>query len=150
MPLEDCTDEPHLPLKRLFSEHCGMNGTSVHLKKRLEGSSLQSPYDPDASFGHKGSGYSVHVTETCGNDGKPEIITDYEVHGAARSDMGKAVDVIERLDTAGLKPDTLFADGGYPSAVCIEDRRQGYRAPWLPSTAAGSATMSSAGTSCRL
>jgi hypothetical protein len=112
---EDCTDEPYLLLKRLFSEHCGINGTSVHLKKRLEGSSLQSPYDPDASFGHKGSGYSVHVTETCGNDGRSEIITDYEVHGSARSDMGKALDVIERLDTAGLKPDTLFADGGYPS-----------------------------------
>lgn len=112
---EDCTDEPYLLLKRLFSEHCGINGTSVHLKKRLEGASLQSPYDPDASFGHKGSGYSVHVTETCGNDGRSEIITDYEVHGSARSDMGKALDVIERLDTAGLKPDTLFADGGYPS-----------------------------------
>ena len=112
----DCTDEPYLLLKRLFSEHCGIDGTSgVHLKKRTEGPSLQSPYDPDASFGHKGAGYSVHITETCNNDGRPEIITDYEVHGAARSDMGKALDVIERLDSAGLKPDTLFADGGYPS-----------------------------------
>jgi hypothetical protein len=27
--------------------------------------------------------------------------------------MGKALSVIERLD--GCKPDTLFADGGYPS-----------------------------------
>jgi Transposase DDE domain len=76
---------------------------------------LQSPYDPDASYGHKGSGYSLHITETCNNDGKTEIITDYEVHGAARSDIGKALSVIERLDAAGLKPDTLFADGGYPS-----------------------------------
>jgi transposase len=112
----DCTDEPYLLLKRLFSEHCGIDGASeVHLKKRTEGPSLQSPYDPDASFGHKGAGYSVHITETCNNEGRPEIITDYEVHGCARSDMGKALDVIERLDSAGLKPDTLFADGGYPS-----------------------------------
>lgn len=113
---EGCNDEPYLLLKRLFSEQCGIDGTSgVHLKKRTGGPSLQSPYDPDASFGHKGAGYSVHITETCNNDGKSEIITDYEVHGSARSDMGKALDVIERLDNAGLKPETLFADGGYPS-----------------------------------
>lgn len=37
------------------------------------------------------------------------------MHGSARSDIGKALDVIERLDSAGLKPETLFADGGYPS-----------------------------------
>jgi hypothetical protein len=49
------------------------------------------------------------------NSEKTEIITDYEVHGAARSDIGKALSVIERLDAAGLKPETLFADGGYPS-----------------------------------
>lgn len=73
------------------------------------------PFDPDASYGHKGPGYSAHLAETCNNDGKQEIITDYEVHGAARSDIGKALSVIERLDTAGHKPDTLFADGGYPS-----------------------------------
>jgi hypothetical protein len=54
------------------------------------------------------------VTETCNND-KAEIITDYEVHGAARSDIGKALPSIERLDAAGCKPETLFADGGYPS-----------------------------------
>jgi hypothetical protein len=54
------------------------------------------------------------MAETC-NNSKTEIITDYEVHGAARSDIGKALSVIERLDAAGLKPETLFADGGYPS-----------------------------------
>ena len=35
--------------------------------------------------------------------------------GAARSDIGKALPVIERLEAAGLKPEALFADGGYPS-----------------------------------
>ena len=37
------------------------------------------------------------------------------MHGAARSDIGKALPVVERLDAAGLKPETLFTDGGYPS-----------------------------------
>ena len=89
--------------------------SKVQVKKKSEGATLQSPYDPDASCGHKGPGYSLHITETCNNAGKTEIITDYEVHGAARSDIGKALPVIERLDAAGLKPETLFADGGYPS-----------------------------------
>ena len=43
------------------------------------------------------------------------MITDYEVHGAARSDKGKALPAIERLSASGLKPEVLFADGGYPS-----------------------------------
>lgn len=37
-----------------------------------------------------------------------EIITDYEVHGVARSDMGKAPDVLDRLEDAGLKPEKLL------------------------------------------
>jgi hypothetical protein len=110
-------------LHRLFSEQCEFtNGhfsdeqsSKIQVKKKSEGETLQSPYDPDASYGHKGAGYSVHITETCNNSEKTEIITDYEVHGAARSDIGKALSVIERLDAAGLKPETLFADGGYPS-----------------------------------
>lgn len=115
--------EPYQLLNRLFSEQCEFtNGdlsdeqsSKIQVKKQSEGETLQSPYDPDASYGHKGAGYSVHITETCNNSEKTEIITDYEVHGAARSDIGKAVSVIERLEAAGLKPETLFADGGYPS-----------------------------------
>jgi hypothetical protein len=117
------TSEPYQLLQRLFCEQCeltnaplsGEQSSKIQLKKKTEGETLQSPYDPDASYGHKGTGYSVHITETCNNLEKTEIITDYEVHGAARSDMGKALSVIDRLNTGGLKPETLFADGGYPS-----------------------------------
>jgi len=118
---EITSSEPYQLLQRLFSEQCecinDAHGPSskIQVKKKTEGATLQSPYDPDASCGHKGPGYSLHITETCNNDEKREIITDYEVHGAARSDMGKALSVIERLDAAGCKPETLFADGGYPS-----------------------------------
>jgi hypothetical protein len=112
--------EPYQLLDRLFSEQCEVAEESkVQVKKKSEGVALQSPYDPDASCGHKGPGYSLHITETCNNDEKSEIITDYEVHGAARSDIGKALPVIERLETAGCKPDTLFADGGYPSVPSV-------------------------------
>ena len=116
--------EPYQLLKRLFREQCELknNSTSneespkINVKKKPDGGeTLQSPYDPDASYGYKGTGYSVHITETCNNLEKTEIITDYEVHGAAQSDIGKALAVIERLDDAGLKPKVFFADGGYPS-----------------------------------
>jgi hypothetical protein len=46
---------------------------------------------------------------------KVGILTDYEVHGAGRSDIAKAIPVIERLNEAWIKPEALFADGGYPS-----------------------------------
>jgi hypothetical protein len=115
--------EPYQLLVRLFNEQCEFtNGQSlneqsfkVQVKKKSKGATLQSPYDPDASCGHKGPGYSLHITETCNNTKTTEIITDYEVHGAAQSDIGKAIPVVERLESAGLKPETLFADGGYPS-----------------------------------
>jgi len=115
------SSESYQLLNRLFSEQCefakdnSSDSSKVQVKKKSQGAALQSPYDPDASFGHKGPGYSLHIAETCNNSGKNEIITDYEVHGAARSDIGKALSVIERLDAAGCKPATLFADGGYPS-----------------------------------
>src|SRR5208283_555452 len=78
-------NEPYQLLNRLFSEQCeltndnssGGQSSKIQVKKS-EGATLQSPYDPDASCGHKGPGYSLHVTETCNNDGKHEIITDYE------------------------------------------------------------------------
>lgn len=116
--------EPYRLLNQLFWEQCEIEkephsdsakGHKIKVKKRTEGTTLQSPYDPDASYGHKGAGYSLHITETCNNAGKPEIITDYEVHGAGRSDVGKALSVLERLNDAGLKPEALYADGGYPS-----------------------------------
>lgn len=119
--------EPYQLLVRLFNEQCEFtneqspdeNPPKVQVKKKSEGTTLQSPYDPDASCGHKGPGYSLHIAETCNNEKTTEIITDYEVHGAARSDIGKALPVIERLDNAGLKPETLFADGGYPSVPSV-------------------------------
>jgi hypothetical protein len=131
---KDDLGEPYPLLTRLFSEQCACSRenpeepSKIQVKKKTEGATLQSPYDPDASYGHKGPGYSLHLTETCNNDGKHEIITDYAIHGAARSDMGKALSVLERLDDAGCKPDTLFADGGYPfRSFSIEGTRTGYR-----------------------
>lgn len=135
--------EPYQLLIRLFSEQCeyekepdtevnSETNSKIKVKKKSEGITLQTPYDPDVSYGHKGAGYSLHVAETCNNPDKPEIITDYEVHGAGRSDIGKALPVIDRLSDAGLKPGALFADGGYPSvpsALKITEQQIEFMAP---------------------
>jgi hypothetical protein len=134
------SSESYQLLCRLFHEQCELTNNSssneetsrIQIKKKPDGENLQSPYDPDASYGHKGAGYSVHITETCNNSEKTEIITDYEVHGAARSDIGKALSVIERLDDAGIKPEAIFADGGYPSvpsALKITEKQIEFIAP---------------------
>ncbi len=131
--------EQYQLLVRLFQEQCEINNDKscddskkLKIKKKTKGETLQSAFDPEASYGHKGSGYSAHITETCDNPKKAEIITDYEVHGAARSDMGKASDILDRLEGAGLKPDKLFADGGYPSvpsALDVIKRNVDFMAP---------------------
>ena len=135
--------EPYQLLVRLFQEQCTIvsepkpaakkkKTRQIKIKKKTHGETLQSPYDPEASYGLKGKGYSVHIAETCNNDGKSEIITDYEVHGAGRSDKGKAPKIIDRLESADLKPETLFADGGYPtvpSALKVNEREVEFMAP---------------------
>jgi hypothetical protein len=90
-----------------------------HRKKRRKtkkggAARFWSPHDPDASCGHKGLGYHVHVTETCGND-QTELLTDYDVVTAAVPDIGQAKPVLQRLRERGIAPDELFADGGYPT-----------------------------------
>lgn len=117
--------EPYQLVARLFAEHCevksgndqsGGGAVEIALRKKADhpGRSLQSPYDPDAGFGHKGSGYSAHIAETCRNE-DTEIITDYEVLSAGETDRGQDAAVIERLAEAGVKPEVLYEDGGYPT-----------------------------------
>ncbi len=87
---------------------------SVTLRRKPvpAGASLQSPFDPDATYGHKGQGYHLHVAETCGHDG-PELITDFEVSGAHEHDSTRATAILERLAKRDRQPETMYADGGY-------------------------------------
>lgn len=89
--------------------------------RRATGETMKSAYDPDASYGHKGDGYHVHITETCNNEGKPEIITDYEAHGAARSDLNKVQGIVARLQQSQLCPEVMYADAGYTTGETFLD-----------------------------
>lgn len=116
---------------RLFAEQCtvvapaadtdaastdAVAGPRVQVIEKFDkaGANLRSPHDPDAGTGHKGVGYYVHVTETCRNE-STELITDYEVMSAAHSDVGRTTGAITRLRESGRCPETLYADGGYPT-----------------------------------
>ena len=56
----------------------------------------------------------MHFTETCRNE-STELLTDYVVLTAAQPDIGQAVPTLQRLSERGLRPQILYADGGYPT-----------------------------------
>lgn len=85
------------------------------------GTSLNTPFDPDVEYGHKGAGYHVQIAETCGTDTGTRIITDYDVTGASRPDGGQAQPSLDRLEARGLHPDVLLVDQGYTTGSAFDD-----------------------------
>jgi hypothetical protein len=145
--------EPFQLVERLFNEHCELQSVDDKnssnddnpqnnnpekkikiLKKPLQsGSSLQSPYDPDAGCSYKGPGYFAHITETCNNE-STEIITDFHVTSAAETDRGKDIVVIDHLIQSDKQPQILYEDAGYPTGRgIIEAQKKGTKiiAPML-------------------
>ena len=87
--------------------------------KEISSSSLQSPHDPDATYGHKGKGYEVQVAETCEADNGYQVITAISVNGANESDQTVTVAVVEQLIEAELSPTEMYGDMGYGSGANI-------------------------------
>ncbi|MFH1623855.1 MAG: transposase, partial [Pseudomonadota bacterium] len=118
-------------LKRLFNEQCEVvrenggeeKGNKVILKKEVASTSLQNPSDPDATYGRKGKGYKVQISETCDKDNDVQVITHVEVQGAHESDQNSSTPIIEELEDKGRKPDTLYEDAGYGSGENIVEAK---------------------------
>lgn len=87
--------------------------------KEVGGDSLQTPYDTDATYGHKGKGYEVQLSETCNPDNPYQIITAVAVNGAHESDQKALVPMLEQLAAAHMAPMELTADTGYGSGANI-------------------------------
>lgn len=85
------------------------------------GASMQTPHDPDAGYGHKGVGYSVHVAETCNNEESVELISAWMVLSANHNDWSKTKPLYAQLDEAGRVPDVMYADAGYPTPTSLID-----------------------------
>jgi len=97
--------------------------------KEIKANSLQSPHDPDATYGHKGKGYEVQVAETFGNKSeedpdKPELITHVSVTPSAGSDADAVQPVLADLAERDQKPAELVADTTYASTQNVLDAEQ--------------------------
>ncbi len=87
--------------------------------KEISASSLQSPHDPDATYGHKGKGYEAQVSETCEADNPYQVITGVSLNGANESDQGAVLGMVDQLNSSGLGPEEMVADTGYGSGENI-------------------------------
>ena len=115
-------------LVRLLSEQCKVveatddgERSPVSLKEPEEigGDSLQSPHDPDATYGHKGKGYEAQIAETCVEENPYQVITAVDVTAANGSDQHATVPIVEDLAERGIAPAVLLADTGYGSGENI-------------------------------
>ena len=115
------TDSPEVALLRRFlSEQADFDQVTktwqAKANKDIAATSLQSAYDPDATYRNKGGkvnkGYSLNVSETCAEENPVQFITDYAIENSSVADTDL---LIKRLPE--LKENTdieeLYVDGGY-------------------------------------
>jgi transposase len=85
---------------------------------------IQSPYDPEARNRTKRdvnwTGYAVHLTETCDDDG-PNLITNVETTPATTGDIEATPIIHSSLAEKGLLPKEHFVDTNYVKAEHIVD-----------------------------
>lgn len=121
--LSKCADTEKILLRRVFHEQYEVDkdgNISVRDKKLISASSVQNPHDPDAHYRAKGGkkvkGNSTNITETCDEEGKPNLITDVEVKPATAADNGFLKDAIdETKKVTGNDVDKVIVDGAYQS-----------------------------------
>lgn len=110
-------------LKRVFEEQYEVEHGVVtpRDKKTVSADSVQNPNDPDAEYRRKGDrqvkGYSVNVTETTGEEGKPSLVTAVQVSGATASDSGFYEEAVAKSESVtGNSVEKVYSDGAYQSA----------------------------------
>ncbi len=103
------------------AEGSSAKGPRVRLRepKTISSQSLQSPHDPDATYGRKGKGYEVQVAESCSEDNPYEVVTGTSVGGAHESDQKALRPMLDQLESSGMMPEELLADTGYGSGANI-------------------------------
>jgi hypothetical protein len=107
-------------LRRLYEDQCVPPGTDtpekIELKEMPSSSSLQSPSDPDVTYGHKGKGYEVQLNETCDEGNAFQVVTAVSVNNANESDQHQVIPQLEQTErTCGVAPEVLHTDCGYGS-----------------------------------
>jgi hypothetical protein len=116
-------------LARLYAEQCvpptSATPERIELQERPSSGSLQSPTDPDVTYGHKGKGYEVQLTETCAAENPFEAVTAVSVHGANESDQHQVEPALAQTErTCGVAPECLHTDAGYGSGENLVDAKE--------------------------
>src|SRR5215467_13270588 len=96
---------------------------SVRFKRNQElppaAAAIESPYDPEARYRHKcdteGTGYMVHVSETC-EPSAPHLLTQVHTTTAAVYEAQCTVPIHHALSAKELAPRQHFVDGASISA----------------------------------
>ena len=111
-------------VRRLYEEQCVPPATlapfEIELRERPSSSSLQSPCDPDVTYGHKGKGYEVQLVETCVEENPFQVVTAVAVNGANESDQKQVTVLLDQVErTCGAPPALMHGDAGYGSGENI-------------------------------
>ena len=99
---------------KVFEQQCEVVAERVAVRKHPGGDIVCNPSDPDATLdGHKGSGYQVQLSETCGADNEVQLVVAAIAETACQSDSAALEVVIDDLKSSGLAPTELLADTAY-------------------------------------
>jgi hypothetical protein len=107
--------------KRVFEEHFRLSEGKVEVKPsaELDGSTLQSPDDPEATFrtksGESSRGYVANITETCDEENKVQLITSVSVEANTTDDQKLLAADLDNLKERGHVKE-LLTDAGYAGA----------------------------------
>ena len=86
--------------------------------KEIEANSMQSAYDPDATYrkkaGKRNVGYVANLTETCSDENSIQLITDYTVEKNIISDTQMLKDRLPVIQDK-MEVTDVYTDGGYYS-----------------------------------
>jgi hypothetical protein len=91
--------------------------------KKISSKSLQSAYDPDATYrrknGKKHVGFVLNLTETCADENPVQMITHYDLAPNTTSDVELLKEALPEIKEKGVKD--LYTDGAYYSPDILEE-----------------------------
>jgi len=125
-------------LRRVFCEQFEVVEGALQPTLKRPARSVQNPHDPDAHYADKGKkqwiGYKVHVVESVDPNepakvkGEPtdNFIAEILTTEAAQDEMAGLAEALKRQHNQHeIKPEALYADGGYVTEKTLTEAEQG-------------------------
>ena len=117
-------------LNRAFEEHYRLEDSEIIPKignKELKGSTLQSPYDKEATYRKKNregsKGYVANITETCDSENGLQIITTVSVEPNITDDQVLMSSDLDNL-AERMKVEEIVTDAGYIGKTASESAQK--------------------------